>query len=237
MTALITELIKVGSSDTSEIVRDQIAAILLTEIAEQQVLAAAADPAQDPDDWKLRIFLECSNPWDQFQDATAEDDEIDESPIVNVGINNIDYAMNASNIVARQKATAVYHIDCYGYGKSADATVGHDLGDVLASLNMQRAVRLVRNILMAGAYTYLGFPRGAAQFVWRRWIQSVTMFQPQIDGRHVQEIQAARIAFQVEFNEFSPQVQGEEIELISTTVRSKETGELLLRADYTQELS
>jgi hypothetical protein len=62
-------------------------------------------------------------------------------------------------------------------------------------------VRLARNIIMAGAYTYLGL-RG---LVWKRFPQSISMFQPQIENRAVQRVVGARLALQVHFNEFSPQ--------------------------------
>jgi hypothetical protein len=42
----------------------------------------------------------------------------------------------------------------------------------------------------------------------------------------------ARVALEVQFNEFSPQVQGETLELVSVQVKRTDTGELLVRADY-----
>ena len=87
---------------------------------------------------------------------------------------------------------------------------------------------LVRNILMSAQYTYLGL-RG---LVWKRWPQSITVFQPQIEGQAVQNIRGARLAFEVGFNEFSPQYQPEVLELLSVNVERSETGEILLQADY-----
>lgn len=218
----ITQLIT--GADTSELVRDQIAAILAVEIAEQQVLAAAA--SEDPNLWKLRIFSERTNPWAEFIDAPEQSQAF---PIVNVALDNLNYDGRASNTVERQKATGIYHIDCYGYGVSEDdGATGHIPGDARAALEAQRAVRLVRRILMAATYSYLGM-RGT---VWRRWIQSVNIFRPTLDGNVVQQIVAARIAVQVEFNEFSPQVQGEPLELVSGAVLRKETGEIYFEADY-----
>ena len=59
---MIAELI--DKQDNSEIVRDQIAAILATEVANQQALATA--DGKDPADYKLRIYTERSNPWEAF---------------------------------------------------------------------------------------------------------------------------------------------------------------------------
>lgn len=218
----ITQLIE--GLDTSELVRDQVAAILAVELAQQQVLAAAA--SEDPNLWKLRIFSERTNPWSEFIDAP---DQSQAFPIVNVALDNLTYDGRSSNTVERQKAVGVYHIDCYGYGVSQDdGSTGHIPGDARASLEAQRAVRLVRRILMAGTYSYLGM-RG---MVWRRWVQSVNVFRPTMDSNVVEQLVAIRIALQAEFNEFSPQVQGEPLELVSGAVLRKETGEVYLNADY-----
>ena len=55
----------IDKQDSFEIVRDQIAAILKTEITSQIALATTAGKP-NPDDWKLRIFSERANPWEQF---------------------------------------------------------------------------------------------------------------------------------------------------------------------------
>jgi hypothetical protein len=221
---MITSLI--DRMDNSEVVRDQIAAILLTEQANQQALAQLA--GKDPELWRLRIFSERSNPWEDFRTPDAED--YDEAPIVNVTFDNSAFDMGSSNIVERQKATGVFNVDCYASAVSADDPegIGHEAGDEAAAKKAQRAARLVRSILMAGEYTYLGM-RGV---VWRRWTQSVTVFQPQAGGQSIEHVVAARVAFQVEFNEFSPQVEGPLLELVSAAASRASTGELLLRADY-----
>lgn len=221
---MISELI--DKQDSFEIVRDQIAAILATEIANQQVLAS--NDGKDPDLWKLRVFSERSNPWEEFLNV-EDDEEIDESPIVNIWYDNSNFDPGASTVVERQKTEAVFNIDCYGYGRSTNVDGGgHKAGDEEAALAVQRALRLVRNILMAAEYTYLGL-RG---LVWQRWPQSVTIYQPQIDSRTVQQIVASRLAFRVTFNEFSPQVQPVELELVSTDVLRTEDGEIVVEADY-----
>ncbi len=187
----------------------------------------------DPRLWRLKIFLERANPWADFIDSP---DPLDVSPIINVSFDNTTYDQARSNSVERQRSIAVFHVDCYGYGVSApeaDPDDGHVPGDEDAALEAHRAVRLARNILMAGAYTYLGL-RGIVGF---RWPQSITIFQPSADDRRVQNVVGARIALEVQFNEFSPQVDGEQLELISTLVKRAETGQLLLRSDYPKETS
>ena len=215
----------IDSPDTSEVVRDKIAAIIVTEQAAQQVLATAA--TKDPRLWELRVFVERSDPWSEFQEPGA--DQLDIAPIVNVAVDNLSYDPAGSDRIERQKTTGVYHIDCYGYGiAKTDGSTGQVPGDLTAALTCQRAVRLVRNILMAGEYAYLD-RRGT---VWGRWIRSVQLFQPSFDTRAIQHIVAARIAFEATFNELSPQVSGEVLEEIGVTVRRTEDGEIVLQADY-----
>jgi len=213
----------INKRDNFEVIRDEIAAILVLESANQQELAAA-DPSKDSNDWKLRVFTERSNPWEQF--LNKQDDK---SPLVNVWYDNSNFDPTASNAVERQKSETVFNIDCYGYGVSSDVPAGgHKAGDQEAALTVQRAVKLVRNILMAGEYTYLGL-RGT---VWSRWPQSITVFQPEIEGRQIQQVVGARLALRVEFNEFSPQVQAVELELVSVDVKRAEDGEIVAEADY-----
>lgn len=224
----ITTLI--DKQDTSEIVRDQIAQILADEVASQMALAVTA--GKDPDDWKLRIFTERSNPWEQF--LNPDEAGFDDSPIVNVWFDNATFDPGASNIVERQKGEGVFNIDCYGYGRSKDdGATGHIPGDKEAALEVQRALRLVRNILMAATYTYLNL-RGV---VWQRWPQSITVFQPQLDGRQMQQMVGARLAFRVQYNEFSPQVESVELESVAVDVKRTEDGEIVAQAQYDYPLT
>lgn len=217
--AEINELI--DKQDTFEIVRDQIAAILAIEIANQQVLAAAA--AEDPEEWRLKIFTERSNPWGDYLNAKTR-----QVPIVNVQYDTSSFNENASGVVDRQDTDGVYFIDCYGHGISKDETTGHTPGDQLAAFEAQRAVRLVRNILMAAAYTYLGL-RGT---VGKRWPQSVEALQVQQDNRPVSHVVAARLTLRVKFNEVSPQVDSVPLETLFAQVNRQENGEILFEAEY-----
>ena len=220
----------IDKQDTFEIVRDQIAQILADEVASQ--MAIATNEAKDPDDWKLRIFTERSNPWEQFQNP--DEANFDDSPIVNVWFDSDNFDMSASNILERQKTEAVYNMNCYGYGRSKDdGGTGHIPGDKEAAFEVQRALRLVRNILMAAEYTYLGL-RGV---VWQRWPQSITVFQPQQDARNVSQLVGARVAFRVVFNEFSPQVESVELEAVRVDVKRTEDGEIVAQAGYDYPLT
>lgn len=231
MPPLITT--RITTPDNSEVIRDRIAEILLVESLGQQDLAEAADPPESPDPWVLRIFTEASNPFEEWvlQDEPA-DAQAFIAPIVNVSLDNAQAEPRGSNKVSRQRCTGTYNVDCYGYGVSKETDEGHDPGDQRAALEAQRAARIVRQILMAGHYTYLGLPRGASQFVWGRGVHSLTVFKPAIDQRPVQRVMAVRLQFQVEFNEFSPQVEGEDLEVTSIAIHRKDTGEVVLRTQF-----
>lgn len=212
----------IDKQDNFEIIRDQIAAILKVESTGQQALAVTA--AKDPDLWKLRVFTERSDPWEQWLN-----NQDDASPIINVWFDNMTPDPRASNVMERQKVDGVFNIDCYGLGISADIPAGgHIPGDQEAALESQRAFRLVRNILMAGPYTYLGL-RG---LVWTKMPQAGTSFQPQLDVRSAQRVLATRLALRVGFSEFAPQFEAEVLELISVQVRRTEDGEIVLEADF-----
>ena len=131
-------------------------------------------------------------------------------------VENCNYEQKASNAIERQKTIANYNIDCYGFGISSDiVTGGHKPGDQEASFEAQRAIRLVRNILMAGEYTYLGL-RG---LVWFRWLESIEIFQPQQDLKTIQKIVGARAI-------------GVNLESVTIDFKRTEEGEIILEADY-----
>lgn len=223
MTAKLVSLI--DKFDTMEVVRDKIAEILLVESTQQRVLAAVG--LKDPRLWALRVFLERSNPWAEYIDSP---EQLDATPIVNVWFDNESFDMKAGNVVESQKAVCVINVDCYGYGISEDdGADGHIPGDERAALDAQRAVRLVRNIVMSAPYVYLGLARGT---VWRRWVQTITAFQPQNGSEAVQNVSGVRLALQVEFSEFAPQIDGVPLASIALTTRRSATGEIYFSATY-----
>ncbi len=104
---MITRLI--DRPDGFEIVRDQVAAILATEQANQQALATAA--GKDPSPWALNVYQERSNPWEQYLN-----NQNDLTPIVNVWFDSASYDQGASSVVDRQCSDTIINIDCYGCG-------------------------------------------------------------------------------------------------------------------------
>ena len=212
----------IDKQDNFEIIRDQIAAILVAEVANQMQLATNA--AKDPLDWKLRIFTERSNAWEQFLNS-----QTDKSPIVNIWYDSSSFIQKNSNISERQNSVSIFNIDCIGYGQSENnPSGGHFAGDEKAAKEAQRAIRLVRNILMASENTYLQL----RSLVWQRFPQSINSFQQNQDANQAQQIQGARLALQVSFNEFAPQYQPETLEYLAIDVKRTEDGEIVLEADF-----
>lgn len=213
--------------DTFEIVRDQIAAILVVESAGQQQLAEDAAPPLNPKDFALQVFSESTNPWHQWIDSPGQG-TFEAAPIVNVWFDSDTVDGRASDPISHQKVRAFYNVDVYGYGVSAGTAEGHDPGDVRAALEAQRGMRLVRRILMHGQYTYLQLPG----LVSHRMHESRQMFQPLIDQRPVQNVQAGRFRLAVDFLETSGERDPVDLEIINATVRDPETGQVVLTATY-----
>jgi hypothetical protein len=212
MPALIETLLT--EPDNMTIVRDQIAAILAVELAHQGELGLSPVP---------HVFAERASPWGPLAETV-----VDERPIVNVWFDTESFEGAASNIVERQRADGTFNVDVYGFGSSGETLTGHEPGDLVAALACQSALRLVRQILMSGHYTYLGL-RG---LVWKRWPQSLGMFQPPSDARPAHHVIAGRLALAVQYNEFSPQVEGQPIETLAVEIIKAKTGEIYLRAQY-----
>lgn len=212
MPALINTLL--STPDTFEVVRDQIAAILVLEFANQGVLGLTPVP---------KVFTERSNPW-----GPLVEDPPDEGPIVNVSFDTASFDGAASDTVERQKADATFNVDVYAFGTSTEDGAGHAPGDEVAALACEATLRMVRQILMSAHYTYLGM-RGR---VWKRWPQSLTMFKPPTDDRSAINIVAGRFALLVAFNEFAPQVEGPELEIIGLQIKRSGTGQVYFTAEY-----
>lgn len=212
--------------DTVEQVRDQVACILAIESANQVALATTAGKAT-PNEWALQVYMERSNPFEKWLNTPTADEKL--IPIVNVYFDTETFDTAASTKHNRQKSDATLNIDVYGYGEAEDdGGSGFTAGDENAARTSQRGVRLCRNILMSPIYRFLKM-QGT---VWGRWTRSITQFQPELDGQAIQNIIGTRIAFNVEFNEFSPEVIPETLELLSAQVTRADDGKLLFEADY-----
>ncbi len=220
MAALITTLI--DKTDSNELVRDQLAAILAVEVANQRVLAAAA--AKDPNDYSFTIYTEKSRPW-----------ETDKFPCVNIIFDNDRFDNKNSNNIDRQRVIGTYHIDCYAKKNTNDSQTG----DERASREADRIARLVRNILMMNEYTYLLFGSREAlagtiptQLVFSRYIQRREKWQPDIRTEGFENVIACRLTTEVVYDEFSPQTETVDFETIINSCIRGEDDEVLFGAEY-----
>lgn len=215
----------IDKQDTVEIVRDLVGQILLEEEAQQRSFAAEADPPQDPELYRLRVYTERSNPWDEFQNEV--------SPIVHVAWDDSQFNRGNSTHL-RQQTAARYNLDCYGLGRSIETAPGHAPGDQGAALEAQRAARLVRNVLMSAHHHKLGLQN--FKTIQDRWIESATSFQPEYGGAPVEHVHAVRLVLLVEFEEQSPQYEAETLEQLTLDVhRDTVTGQLLLTQTHLYE--
>lgn len=215
ITTLITGL------DASERVRDRIAEILVLESAAQQVLATTA--SEDPDLWKLRVYVERSAPWEAWM-FDPLDAAFDHSPMVNVSVDTGAYNDRSSNTIMRQSVDVTYNIDCYGVGVSTETVEGHSPADLTAATEAQRAHRLVRRFLMSSVHTYLGL-RGT---VGKRFPTNFESFTPPMDAQPAVRVHGVRFRLVVSMNEESPQYEPETLEIIHSEVRRAEDGQVLL---------
>lgn len=207
----------IDKRDNSEVIRDQIAAILVLNVAAQ--MAFATGEGKDPEAWRLRVYQERSNPWENTSGET--------SPIVNVWFESSAVNLKASDTVERQTYSGVFNVDVYGFGMSKGDGAGHVPGDEMAALEAQRGVRLARNILMASLYTYLEL-RGVVS---GRMVDAITIFQPKQEA-NAEHVVGARLSLRVDFLEFSPQYVGQPLEVLSARVYAAEDGQLLVAAEY-----
>ncbi len=212
MAALINTLI--DKQDSNEIVRDQIAAILAVEVANQKVLATAS--GKDPALWDFAIFIERSKPW-EIQTET-DGNEAGEMPLINVSFDSDTFDNKNSNSIERQRTRGIFYVDCYGFKTRTTLKTG----DELSSRESDRIAKLVRNILMSAAYTYLNI----RPIISRRYITRREKFAPDIRQEGFENIVATRITIEVEYDENSPQVTPVDLELIYGKCTRSDSGQI-----------
>lgn len=221
MTAFITELI--DKQDTNEIVRDQIAAILALEVANQRTLAIAS--TKNPSDYSFDVYIERIRPFETLTSVDGTESGEIANGLVNVSFDNDLFDNKGSDTVGNQKARGTFYLDCYGHKNRTDATSG----DELTSKEADRIARLVRNIIMSGVYTYLGL-RGN---VFSRYIVRREKFIPSDrEGRFFENVVATRLTLEVTYKEYSPQAQGVDFELLIWDCEIGEDGSVTFDAQF-----
>jgi hypothetical protein len=138
---LIPDLIE--GPDVAETVRDQVAAILSLELQNQFALAKEK-AAPNAADYNVPVYVENGRPFEASGDKPA-------TRFINVQMTKVS-ALPANARIGNQKTQSVFFIDCVACGNDD----GNFRDDKSAAHRAWRVCRLVRRILMADVYAYLG---------------------------------------------------------------------------------
>jgi hypothetical protein len=226
--AEITTLI--DKQDNNEIVRDQIAAILSIEKTNQIQLATDAGKP-NPLLWDFDVFIERAKPWESLSKSDGSEDGELKNGLVNVYFESDNFDSPGSDNIQTQKVRGTFFIDCYGQKSAVDTAGVISAGDELSSYEVDRIARLVRNILMAGQYTYLGFDRG--QIVTKRFIIRREKFFPDQRQDGFENVIGERLTLNVEYIETSPQAVLEILNTLITQCTRSSDGKILFEYQAT----
>ena len=204
----------INNQDNAEKIRDRIAAILTLELQRQKELAIE-NTVEDLKDFDIGVFLENARPWALTGDKNP-------FPLINICLAGTREDTSPGSTANNIKYIGTYTIDCYGCG-NFKAEADEELpDDSLSALRAWKTVRIARNVLMSGFYTFLGM-RGIVR---RRRILKIDTIIPQGLAEAAIAITAARLTFEVEFFEQSPQAEATELEEIS--FKADDSGEVNL---------
>jgi hypothetical protein len=213
----------IDKTDGFELINNQIAQILADEVANQQILAGNA--GKDPSLWKIRVFSDQFHNWEQYQTPELMSDK---SPIVNVWFDSSSSKKSASNRMERQVTTGRYNLDLIAWGGATQ----NNTSDYVASKNLKRAIRLIRNIIMAGEYTYLLDKATPRELVSGRWLEGINFYQPDQDQTNVQMVIGGRLSLSVDFVEYSPQYTPSSLEDLYIDINRAEDGEVISQLGF-----
>lgn len=207
--------------ETSEVVRDQIGAVILAESVRQQALASAA--SKDSRLWALRVFVEASNPFEVFQGDFVE--QADCPLVVNITFDSKSLDKSKSSTVGRQYHAAQYQVDCFARGISSNDTFGgHVAGDRVAMTEAHRLGGIVRKILCSSHHQNL-FDAGPIIHT-PPYVDSFSLVGVSPSEGSGIHVAAARLAVGMNLTEFAPEALASIIDTIAMTVNKMGTGEL-----------
>jgi hypothetical protein len=214
--ALVTELLE--APDNVEKIRDQIAGILKLETVRQYQKAQELN-LENARDYLIGVYLEKDRPWQ----LTENSDGANPFPLVNVQLMGYKKDNDPGSTVKRQKYIAEYVIDCYARGQMDNP----DGDDTDATKKAWALGRKIRNILMAGFYSYLGMRDIVRR---REVIEALTSTPTEVTGNiddSAISVTICRILFCVHTFEDSPQIHPGDFEGITFTATTPD-GEVRL---------
>ena len=196
--ALINTLI--DEKLNSELIRDMVVAILISERNNQKALATAAE--KDPDLWDFDVVTEQSTPAIMSAMTTDENIEPPAQSIVNVWIESLSENGDTTDNRWQYGYDLAINVDILSSRRSKKTATGYDRGDTLTAYELQRVIKLVHHILLAGQYSYLNMRR----VVLKRKLTSVNIFQADINDRPAERVLGARFKIMVQTHEYTPQI-------------------------------
>lgn len=200
--------------DNIEVIRDQISAIIHTEMRNQFELATAED---DPvaDDYLATVLVENDEPLQAGGDN-------DLFPIVNVSVEEVRLDGGAS--VNTSNRVGLLKLDCYQVGNTSGKFAGRT-----AMIKAWKLARCVRAILESDQYTYL-FLRGIVSKV---RINSMQGGYPSGMENSAVKVAAVRINLEVTYDQSSPQTTGPGLNILPVVI-SDENGQVVsdIREEY-----
>lgn len=131
--------------DNIEIIRDQIAALLVVDFENQARLAAELD-VKSRRDYDVAVFVENENPLQYVDDAEPDSNPF---PCVNISVDSVNPEKGTGS-VNNQNMVATVYLDVYATGNTGSA---EDFG-MRAGLKAWKTARLCRRILRAEKNTY-----------------------------------------------------------------------------------
>lgn len=194
--------VRLNTPDNIEIVRDQICGLLAIELNNQYEKALEEnDPTAE--DYNIKVYLENTEPW-----SIQSEDDSSAFPLVNVSLQETSI-QSGSTGTDKRVMRASFNLDCYHSG-SFD---GDGSGGRLAVVKCWKVARVVRNIIDAANYTYLGL----REVVKSRQIQSIETGLPNLSEASF-NVCICRIRLTVDYYENSPQVTGPIIEPMNLSI-------------------
>lgn len=193
-----------------EVVRDRIAEILITELANQEALAIA--DAADPTPYQIAVTTEKTDPW-----------SVKQFPLINIWYDTGNIDTSASSPANQQQGDHFYNLDCYVEKPSEDDGVEVKSGDVESAKEVQRVAGLAWQILMADLNAKLQFPARIndkpAAIVGYRIFEQLSTFQPSFGDTVVENVQALRLRLKVRHVEIPPVTVGVDLESALFTIK------------------
>jgi len=200
----------INSPDSIEIIRDQTAAILTLEFARQHEFALSAGDA-DAHDYDVCVYVESSDP---LQLVNVKDNPF---PLVNVSVDSTERDRGSDRMSTRRMSARIV-LDCYA---GSNFTGAADMS-AAATLKAWKLARVVRNIINAEPYAYLGL-QGT---VYGRDIVKYEAGAP-ANVQSAIRVSIVRCTLEVDYRDDVDIVSGAAFELASVTIKN-DTGKILI---------